>query len=135
MRGAKDLEFIENGKGLLILFFILFLAQQIIRAPRRIGRFVLSSRKNNQEGWMESEAQLEPSRTSTMKFTSFSLHYKFIQSKTKKINYFQLPQKKSIFLSSRKEPYVSSDYNFQFCVKVKISNHAFKQTRIDNREM
>ena len=38
----------------------------MIRVLRRIGRFVLFSRKNDQEGWMKSEAYLEPSQTSAM---------------------------------------------------------------------
>ena len=39
----------------VILFFKLYLWQWIIRALRRIGRFVLFSRINNQKGWMKSE--------------------------------------------------------------------------------
>ena len=34
------------------------------------------------------------------------------QNNTKQIKYFQLLQKKSKFVSSRKQPYVASDYNF-----------------------
>ena len=34
------------------------------------------------------------------------------QNNTKQIKYFQLLQKKSNFVSSRKQPYVASDYNF-----------------------
>ena len=64
--GAKDLEFIENSKNNLTLFFLLYLGYQIILASRRIGRFVLFSHKNNQEGWRESETFLEHGRTSTM---------------------------------------------------------------------
>ena len=60
--GAKDLEFTENGKSKFILFFMFSLRKRIIWAQRRIGRFVLFSRKNNQEGWGESEAYLEPIR-------------------------------------------------------------------------
>ena len=60
--GAKDLEFTENGKSKFILFFMFSLWKRIIWAQRRIGRFVLFSRKNNQEGWGESEAYLEPIR-------------------------------------------------------------------------
>ena len=33
-----------------------------------IGRFLLFLRKNNQEGWIDSEAHLEPSQTSVMQF-------------------------------------------------------------------
>ena len=32
-----------------------------------IGRFLLFSHKNNEEGWIESEAPLEPNQTSAMK--------------------------------------------------------------------
>ena len=60
--GAKDLEFTENGKSKFILFLMFSLRKRIIWAQRRIGRFVLFSRKNNQEGWGESEAYLEPIR-------------------------------------------------------------------------
>ena len=33
------------------------------------GRFLLLSRKNNYEGWIESEAHLERSQTSTMELS------------------------------------------------------------------
>ena len=58
--GANDLEFTENEKSNLILFFMLLLRCEIIRALKRIGRFALFSYKNNQERWVESEAYLEP---------------------------------------------------------------------------
>ena len=63
----KNLKFIENGKSNLILFFMLYLAQRIILAKRRIGSFVLFSRKNIEDGWMESREYFEPNQTSTMK--------------------------------------------------------------------
>ena len=53
---TKDLEFIENGN----------VGQQIIQVLKRIERFVLFPRKNNQELWVKSEAYSGPSRTSPM---------------------------------------------------------------------
>ena len=38
----------------------------ILLELRRIGKLVLFSRKNDQEGWMESEVYLQPSQTPTM---------------------------------------------------------------------
>ena len=35
----------------------------ILLELRRIGKLVLFSRKNDQEGWMESEVYLQPSQT------------------------------------------------------------------------
>ena len=70
--------------------------------------------------------------------TSFPLNYTLIQSKThkkNKNNYFQLLRKKLNFISSRKQPKVPSYYNFQFRANDKISNHALKQTRVNNREI
>ena len=48
----------KNGQGHLISVFILY---PIIRALKKIGRFVFFSHKNNQERWIESEMHLEPS--------------------------------------------------------------------------
>ena len=45
------------------------------------------------------------------------------------MKYFQLLWKKSNFVSSRKQPRVSSDYNLQSPVDVQISNHMFKQKK------
>ena len=63
---AKDLEFIENGENNFILLFMLYLRQPIIRALRRVGNFVLFSRKNNQEGQIRSQRRIEPSRSFAM---------------------------------------------------------------------
>ena len=65
---AKNLEFIGKGKNNLILFFLFYIGWQIILGLITIRRSVLFSRKNNQEGWMESEGYLEPSRTSVWSF-------------------------------------------------------------------
>ena len=45
------------------------------------------------------------------------------------MKYFQLPQKKSNFVASRKQPHGHSDYNLQSPADVQISNHVFKQKR------
>ena len=64
---GKRPRIIENGKGSFVLFFMwLRLVQWTILVLRKIGRFVLFSRKNNQERWMESKAYLESRKTSTM---------------------------------------------------------------------
>ena len=55
-------------KDAVILFFMLYLGLAIILELKRIGNLVLFSRKNDQEGWMESEVYLEPSQTPTMDF-------------------------------------------------------------------
>ena len=61
--GAKDLEFIENGKNDFILFFMLELGKRIVRVLKRIGIIMLFLEKNNKEWWMESEMYLEAIRT------------------------------------------------------------------------
>ena len=62
---------------------------------------------------------------------------KIFSLKQKKIKYFQQLQKKSDFVSSRKELHVPSDFpsNSQFYVNVEISNHALNQIRDCNGEM
>ena len=45
------------------------------------------------------------------------------------MKYFQLLWKNSNFVSSRKQPRVSSDYNLQSPVDIQISNHVFKQKK------
>ena len=52
--GAKDLEFIENGKNNFILFFMLYLVKRIVRVLKRIGGIMLFLEKTNKEWWMES---------------------------------------------------------------------------------
>ena len=47
---CSDLELIENCKSKSLLFFMLYLEWQIIWALRRIGRFVLFSRKKTRKG-------------------------------------------------------------------------------------
>ena len=45
-------------------------------------------------------------------------------------------KKKTISISSRKQPCIPSDfYNFQFHINTEMSNHAFKQTRDYNGEI
>ena len=64
--GRKYLEFIDNGTGKLVLYFMVYLGQRMMSASRRNERFALFSLKNNQDGCMEKEAFTKPSRTSTM---------------------------------------------------------------------
>ena len=45
------------------------------------------------------------------------------------MKYFLLLQKKSNFISSRKQPHVPPDYNFQSPIDVQVSNNMFKQKR------
>ena len=45
------------------------------------------------------------------------------------MKYFQLHQKKSNFVSSSKQPHVSSGYNLQSPVDIQKGNHVFKQKR------
>ena len=58
----------------MILYFML-------RALKRIEKFVLFSSKDNQEEWMESDAHLEPRRRTTMEL--------FVLKRKKAVDYFR----------------------------------------------
>ena len=42
------------------------------------------------------------------------------------MEYFQLLQEKTSFVSSRKQPHVPSDYNLYSSIDFQVSNHVFK---------
>ena len=64
--GAKDLEFTKNGNEKILFYIVPWVVDDsgVEKNPEVLH---YSHAKNNQKGWMASEASIEHSRTSTMK--------------------------------------------------------------------
>ena len=77
-------------------------------------QLLTKKKQNTRRVYPDSQPPIKPPTQphSSQEVTiSFNLTCKNMQSKKKQIKYFQLLQEKSNFVSSRKQPHVSSDYN------------------------
>ena len=106
--------------NLLKMLIKLYLGQGVIWALRRIGRFVLFLCKNNQEGWIESEAYLEPSQTSTMKLFWAKIVNGFFQKSS------MLP----VWLDSKS--LIPSTPPYDFCVKIIQTSQFFSTSEVSS---